>query len=51
MKLRLFCIPRFSKGLSFKITLGNILTPTPPLIITKQEMEQAFKILDEASGS
>jgi 4-aminobutyrate aminotransferase len=37
-----------SRGLSFKITMGNILTLTPPLIITKQEMDQALTILEEA---
>ena len=37
-----------SKGLSFKITMGNILTLTPPLIITKQEMDQALAILEKA---
>jgi len=37
-----------SRGLSFKTTMGNILTLTPPLIITKQEMDQALNILEEA---
>jgi len=37
-----------SKRLSFKITMGNILTLTPPLIITKQEMDQALTILEDA---
>ena len=35
-----------SKGLSFKLTMGNILTLTPPLTITKNEMDQALEILD-----
>ncbi|OEU47564.1 MAG: aspartate aminotransferase family protein [Desulfobulbaceae bacterium S5133MH15] len=39
-----------SKGLGFKITMGNILTLTPPLIITKKEMDQALNILEEAIG-
>ncbi len=34
------------KGLSFKLTMGNILTLTPPLIITREEMDQAIAILD-----
>jgi 4-aminobutyrate aminotransferase len=34
------------KGLSFKITMGNILTLTPPLTITQQEMDNALDILD-----
>ncbi|KRT76529.1 MAG: 4-aminobutyrate aminotransferase, 4-aminobutyrate aminotransferase [Armatimonadetes bacterium CSP1-3] len=36
-----------TKGLSFKVTMGNILTLTPPLIITRKEMDQALAILDE----
>ncbi len=36
-----------SKGLSFKVTMGNILTLTPPLIITQEEMERALIIIDE----
>ncbi len=35
-----------AKGLSFKITMGNILTLTPPLTITRDELDQAFDILD-----
>jgi 4-aminobutyrate aminotransferase len=37
-----------SKGLSFKTTMGNILTLTPPLTITRQEMDQALNILEES---
>ncbi|GMU92314.1 MAG: aspartate aminotransferase family protein [Candidatus Hydrogenedentota bacterium] len=37
-----------SNGLSFKITMGNILTLTPPLTITKDEMDRALEILDGA---
>ena len=37
-----------SRGLSFKITMGNILTLTPPLIITQEEMDQALSILEES---
>jgi len=36
-----------AKGLSFKLTMGNILTLTPPLIITQAEMDRAVAILDE----
>jgi len=36
-----------SRGLSFKTTMGNILTLTPPLIITRPEMDQALAILEE----
>jgi 4-aminobutyrate aminotransferase len=35
-----------SKGLNFKVTMGNIITLTPPLTITKQEMDRALNILD-----
>jgi 4-aminobutyrate aminotransferase len=35
------------KGLNFKVTMGNIITLTPPLMITKQEMDKALDILDE----
>ena len=37
-----------SKGLSFKITMGNILTLTPPLTITRTEMAQAMDILEQS---
>jgi 4-aminobutyrate aminotransferase len=39
-----------SRGLSFKLTMGNILTLTPPLVTTREEMDQAIGILDEAIG-
>ncbi|MBW2296029.1 MAG: aminotransferase class III-fold pyridoxal phosphate-dependent enzyme, partial [Deltaproteobacteria bacterium] len=35
-----------SRGLSFKLTMGNILTLTPPLIITRDEMDRALDIID-----
>lgn len=34
------------RGLSFKISDGNVLTLTPPLTITKPELNQALDILD-----
>jgi 4-aminobutyrate aminotransferase len=34
------------RGLSFKITMGNVLTLGPPLTITQGEMDQALDILD-----
>ena len=37
-----------SRGLSFKISLGNVLTLTPPLIITAAEMDAALAILEES---
>ncbi|MGQ0550110.1 MAG: aminotransferase class III-fold pyridoxal phosphate-dependent enzyme, partial [Armatimonadota bacterium] len=36
-----------SRGLSFKLTMGNIITLTPPLVITREEMDRALGILDE----
>lgn len=35
------------KGLSFKLTMGNILTLTPPLTISREEMDMALTILEE----
>lgn len=35
------------KGLSFKTTMGNVLTLTPPLTITEAEMSRALDILEE----
>ena len=35
-----------SRGLSFKTTMGNVLTWTPPLIVTHAQMGQALDILD-----
>jgi 4-aminobutyrate aminotransferase len=37
-------------GLSFKITMGNVLTLTPPLVITREQMDRAIDILDQAIG-
>jgi 4-aminobutyrate aminotransferase len=36
------------RGLSFKVTMGNILTLTPALTITGEEMENALEILEES---
>jgi len=35
-----------SKGLSFKLSMGNILTLTPALTITKDEMDKALDIIE-----
>lgn len=35
------------RGLSFKLTMGNILTLCPPLTVTSEEMDRAFDILEE----
>ncbi|MBW2427342.1 MAG: aspartate aminotransferase family protein, partial [Deltaproteobacteria bacterium] len=37
-----------SKGLSFKLTMGNIITLTPALTITQQAMDPALAIIEEA---
>lgn len=38
------------RGLSFKLTMGSILTLTPPLNITDEEMDLALGILEECLG-
>ena len=40
-----------SDGLSFKITMGNVLTLTPPLTVNERQLDTAFDILDEAIGA
>ncbi|MBI3853163.1 MAG: aspartate aminotransferase family protein [Verrucomicrobia bacterium] len=37
-----------SKGLNFKLTMGNILTLTPALTITKPQMDKALAIISDA---
>lgn len=39
-----------SRGLSFKTTMGNVLTLTPPLIISEHQILQALEILEESIG-
>jgi 4-aminobutyrate aminotransferase len=36
-----------TKGLSFKLTMGNILTLTPALIITRDELDNALDIIED----
>ncbi len=38
------------RGLSFKTIEGNVITLRPALVITKEEMDTALDILDEAIG-
>jgi 4-aminobutyrate aminotransferase len=38
-------------GLSFKVTMGNVLTLTPPLTISEAELDQALGILDTCIGA
>lgn len=37
-----------SRGLSFKVTMGNVIALVPPLIITQAEMERAIDILEQS---
>jgi len=36
------------QGLSFKVSKGNVLQLSPPLTITREELEKAFEILNSA---
>ena len=36
------------RGLSFKTTMGNVLTLTPPLTVTADEMLSALDIIEDA---
>jgi 4-aminobutyrate aminotransferase len=38
------------RGLNFKVSQGNILTLTPPLTVTRAQIDQAIGILDAALG-
>ncbi len=38
------------RGLSFKVTMGNVLTLTPPLIIAEADLDRALDILEECIG-
>ena len=39
------------KGLNFKTTMGSVITLTPPLITTIEQMDRAIDILDETIGA
>ena len=43
-KILYYCL---EKGLSFKISQGNVLTLSPPLIITEEELAHALDIVEE----
>ena len=38
------------RGLNFKVSMGNVITLSPPLIITEPEMDQALDILEACLG-
>jgi 4-aminobutyrate aminotransferase len=38
------------RGLSFKTTMGNVLTLTPPLVVTARELDRALDILGACIG-
>ncbi|HYU50257.1 MAG TPA: aspartate aminotransferase family protein [Candidatus Limnocylindria bacterium] len=40
-----------SRGLNFKTTMGNVINLTPPLTISREELDLAVSILDEAIGA
>lgn len=40
-----------SRGLSFKLTMGNIITLVPPLTISREEMDEALGILEAAMAA
>ena len=37
-----------SRGLSFKLTMGNVITLVPPLTVTREEVDRALEILDQS---
>jgi len=36
------------EGLSFKISLGNVLTLSPPLVISREDLDRALDIVEAA---
>jgi 4-aminobutyrate aminotransferase len=39
-----------ARGLSFKVSAGNVLTLSPPLTITQDELDQALDVVDACLG-
>jgi 4-aminobutyrate aminotransferase len=37
-----------SRGLSFKISMGNVITLAPPMIVKREHIDLAISILDES---
>lgn len=44
-KVMYYCL---KNGLSFKVSQGNVLQLCPPLVITRDQLMDAFRIIDEA---
>ena len=40
-----------SRGLNFKTAMGNVINLSPPLVITREEMDAALDILDASIGA
>ena len=38
------------RGMSFKVSAGNVLTLAPPLVITRPQLDEALDIMDAALG-
>lgn len=36
------------RGLNFKTTMGNVLTFTPPLVLSRAQLDEALRIVDDA---
>ncbi len=48
MRRKLSSMRSLSRGLSFKTSMGNVLTLGPPLTVTADQMLRAIDILDES---
>jgi 4-aminobutyrate aminotransferase len=38
-------------GLSFKVSQGNVIQLSPPLVITRSQLQEALGIVERAIGS
>ena len=39
-----------ARGLSFKVTMGNVLSLAPPLTIAQDELDRALDIIEQCLG-